>query len=218
MNAIASIKLAAPSGKDYNVDIVPAEYAECPLNEEFGDELGTIHSNFDAYLISFERAHNRMGGFASHDFKTPDKATEWAKENGYKVLPIYKYEHGMVAFSTKSFIGRAHHADWDSGQIGVVFYKTEGDGGIHDISIIEDLLEEYSDWVNGSVYEVVIREQESNALTAYICPSFSCAIEGDYWRHFYEQAVDGGLVIEDEDITEEDIEAILNAMEYAAEH
>lgn len=37
---------------------------------------------------------------------------------GWKSLPIYTYIHGITAQSTESFIGRAPHAEWDSGLSG----------------------------------------------------------------------------------------------------
>ncbi len=36
------------------------------------------------------------------------------------LLPLYLYDHSMQSISTRSFIGRAHHADWDSGQVGYI--------------------------------------------------------------------------------------------------
>ena len=36
------------------------------------------------------------------------------------VKPLYLYDHGGISISTGSFIGRAMHAEWDSGQVGYV--------------------------------------------------------------------------------------------------
>ena len=41
------------------------------------------------------------------------------------VLPVYKYSHGCSLYSTGSFIGRAHHAAWDSSQTGFIFVTKE---------------------------------------------------------------------------------------------
>jgi hypothetical protein len=37
------------------------------------------------------------------------------------ILPVFMYDHGGVAISTSSFIGRAQHASWDSGQVGFIY-------------------------------------------------------------------------------------------------
>ena len=37
------------------------------------------------------------------------------------MLPVYLYDHGSISVSTDSFIGRAVHAEWDSGQIGFIY-------------------------------------------------------------------------------------------------
>jgi len=46
-----------------------------------------------------------------------------AEADGGVVLPLYLYDHGVVSISTSSFVGRAHHADWDSGQVGYVYIE-----------------------------------------------------------------------------------------------
>ena len=40
------------------------------------------------------------------------------------ILPLFLYDHSGLAMSTGSFIGRAVHAEWDSGQVGFI-YATE---------------------------------------------------------------------------------------------
>ena len=37
------------------------------------------------------------------------------------LLPLYLYDHSVLSISTSSFIGRAQHAEWDSGQVGVIY-------------------------------------------------------------------------------------------------
>ena len=42
-------------------------------------------------------------------------------EKEHIVLPLYLYDHSALAMSTDSFIGRAVHAEWDSGQVGWIY-------------------------------------------------------------------------------------------------
>lgn len=37
------------------------------------------------------------------------------------IMPLFLYDHGGLTMSTSSFVGRAHHAEWDSGQVGYIY-------------------------------------------------------------------------------------------------
>lgn len=41
------------------------------------------------------------------------------------ILPLYLYDHSIQSISTASFYGRAHHAEWDSGQVGYIYADHE---------------------------------------------------------------------------------------------
>lgn len=41
------------------------------------------------------------------------------------ILPLYLYDHSIQSISTGSFVGRAHHAEWDSGQVGYIYANGE---------------------------------------------------------------------------------------------
>ena len=42
------------------------------------------------------------------------------------ILPLYLYDHSSISISTESFIGRAPHAEWDSGQVGIIWCTNAG--------------------------------------------------------------------------------------------
>lgn len=42
------------------------------------------------------------------------------------MLPLYLYDHSGISMSTRSFVGRAQHADWDSGQVGWIYVTKQG--------------------------------------------------------------------------------------------
>ena len=44
-----------------------------------------------------------------------------SEKNEYAILPLYLYDHSGLAMSTGSFLGRALHAEWDSGQVGFIY-------------------------------------------------------------------------------------------------
>jgi len=78
---------------------------------------------FDAYSIIlagslvYVSSRYRLGNM----YKSLSQANEIENDSHNIVIPVYAYIHGMVAQSTRSFIGRAHHADWDSGRSGFWF-------------------------------------------------------------------------------------------------
>jgi hypothetical protein len=41
------------------------------------------------------------------------------------ILPLNLYDHSMLHMSTSSFLGRAQHAEWDSGQVGWIYATPE---------------------------------------------------------------------------------------------
>lgn len=41
------------------------------------------------------------------------------------ILPLNLYDHGGISMSVGSFMGRAHHAEWDSGQVGWIVATPE---------------------------------------------------------------------------------------------
>ena len=44
-----------------------------------------------------------------------------AEQNDIIILPLYLYDHSGLSMSTGSFVGRAVHAEWDSGQVGYIY-------------------------------------------------------------------------------------------------
>ena len=56
--------------------------------------------------------------------KILEKLLEIVHEH-YIVLPLNLYDHSGISMSTSSFVGRAHHAEWDSGQVGWIYISKE---------------------------------------------------------------------------------------------
>lgn len=89
------------------------------------------------------------------------------------ILPVYRYEHGMIAYSTKSFAGRAHHADWDSCQSGWIYVTKAAIREEWNVRTIQPKLrdmiyrnlngevETYSSYANGDVYGFVLEKKNA---------------------------------------------------------
>jgi len=58
--------------------------------------------------------------------------------NNVAILPLYLYDHSGISISSGSFIGRAPHAEWDSGQVG--FSYLDKDTAMRELAIPGDTL------------------------------------------------------------------------------
>lgn len=116
-----------------------------PQDPRDWDNLGRIASWHRRYSFD-ERDHETLEGFDSQEF------TKWLESTNAIYLPLYLYDHSTLAISTQSWIGRAQHAEWDSGQIGYIFVS------------LEEVREEH-DWTRVSRKR---REQIEKHLTAEV--------------------------------------------------
>lgn len=84
-------------------------------------------------------------------------------------LPLYLYDHGGLAISHESFIGRAPHAEWDSGQIGLIYCDAEklkaefdGDREKAKACLISEV-KAYDQYLRGEVYEFDVKAKDGES-------------------------------------------------------
>ncbi len=94
------------------------------------------------------------------------------------IRPLFLYDHGGTRISTKSFAGRAHHASWDSGQIGFIFTtrknieKMQGwkrltkERRAKIQGYLEAEVEEYDQFMTGDVYGYIIEDGHGNNINS----------------------------------------------------
>jgi hypothetical protein len=169
--------------KNYMLEVV---YDYSPENPREWDNLGTIVAWHGRYNLSDEN-YSDIRTFLEektfHHFQTQEgleNATDerlWVLfEKEYVWLPVYMYEHGNIALSTESFIGRALHAEWDSGQVGIVFVSKEKirkEYGVKRVTkkILETVfkvlraeVEIYSNYLDGNVYGFKLYKKDGEEL------------------------------------------------------
>jgi len=90
-----------------------------------------------------------------------------AKEDIAAILPIYLYSHGVQRVSTQEWYGRAHHAEWDSRQIGFIIMtketaekEFEGYDKQQLEGILDGEIETFDAWLSGDVYWVRVFEND----------------------------------------------------------
>lgn len=83
------------------------------------DALSPRESENIGKMVCWHRRYN-LGD--SHNYDTPQ---DFKESDEYKdsvvCIPLYLYDHSGIAISNSPFIGRAVHAEWDSGQIGYIY-------------------------------------------------------------------------------------------------
>jgi hypothetical protein len=120
--------------------------------------------------------HNGRYGLGDTHEMTVENLERYAAREDVISLPLYLYDHGILAISTESFQGRAPHAEWDSGQVGWITITKEEickEYGVKRISSklkkkIEDGLrsevEIYNHYLSGNVWGYEIEGPDGDWL------------------------------------------------------
>lgn len=135
--------------------------------------------------------HRRYRLGDEHDFDTPRDFQESDMKRAYVVLPIYLYDHSMLALSTESFVGRAVHAEWDSGQVGYIYilpekakeltgYEPTEENRETVKCLLEEEIETYDNYLQGNVYAYTVTDENGDLIAGgngYAADSMGEAVE-----------------------------------------
>lgn len=130
--------------------------------------IGDVHNysspgSFLTYLLTDPEGYYKLSEKLVDELATRQKVERIAK-GPVILLPIYLYDHSIQHVSTASFHGRAHHAEWDSMQIGWIYttpkmirecFGCKGINGTIKKRAIASLIAEVKlmdDYMSGSVY------------------------------------------------------------------
>jgi hypothetical protein len=139
---------------DYLIEIFP-DYD--PDNPRMWDNLGT--------MICFHKRYS-LGDKHNYDYRDYDSWEKLEKaivknENAGVILPLYLYDHGMVAMNTTGFI-----CPWDSGQVGFIYVSKK------------KMLEEYI----GKIVTKKLKERVTEYLKAEVI-TYDQYLRGDVYRY-----------------------------------
>jgi hypothetical protein len=93
-----------------------------PVNPRCWDNYGVMACSHRKYTLGDEDAQIRIDDFNSWDEVEAHLINE---HDAVIILPLYLYDHSGITMSTTSFLGRAQHASWDSGQVGFIYTTRE---------------------------------------------------------------------------------------------
>jgi hypothetical protein len=152
----------------YKLNLYCDESAENPRNWE---NAGTMVCWHRKYALGDK-----------HDFTdVRDFLDSPEAKSAYIILPVFLYDHRYQKLSNQSFLGRAQHAEWDSGQVGWIYVSEEKAKEIfcfepteeNKAAVTERLQEEteiYSDYLEGNCYGYSI--EDSNGEQIDCCGGF----------------------------------------------
>ena len=116
------------------------------------------------------------------------------------VLPLYLYDHSGISIKVGSFIGKAQHANWDSGQVGFIYVTgkdVEKEFNTKNINVelsnkIEKILENevkiYNDYLTGNVYGYVVEDKQGEQVDS--CWGFYGDYDDEYMVNAAKDIID----------------------------
>ena len=112
----------------------------------------------DSLMLCFHKQYN-LGdsntGYKEADFDDWHQVYEQLRIDGYQtILALYLYDHSGISISARSFLGRAPHAEWDSGQVGFIAHKEADKEELLNMEV-----EEYNNYITGQVYAYRVYEK-----------------------------------------------------------
>lgn len=129
-------------------------------------------------------------------------------EGALAVQPLYLYDHSIQRMSTASFVGRAQHAEWDSGMVGFAYVPRDNPCGTdaeHAAACIDAEVDEYDKWMSGEVFYFVVKDPDGDEVDS--CSGF---IGAEYAAEAAEEALDAAAD-DDEDFRSDDSEPVAEA-------
>ena len=150
--------------KGFTIKIVPDDNPESPRQ---WSNLGKMICWHWRYNLGDE-----------HEFETAREFATFIKEiKPPVVLPLYLYDHSVQSISTSSFVGRAHHAEWDSGQVGYIYVTKEALLSEHKgkkiitpamkkyaEGVLRAEVEAYDQFLRGEVYGFVVEDEDGDTV------------------------------------------------------
>lgn len=147
---------------EYKGGEISIQYYEFPLHPRVDwDNLGTMVCFHGRYNLGDENHGYNQEDYNSWEelFNAIDK-----REDALMILPLYLYDHSVISIKVGSWLGKAPHAQWDSGQVGFIFIskeKVRKEFAVKRISkklsnkiynYLEGEVETYDQYLRGEVY------------------------------------------------------------------
>ena len=124
------------------------------------DPLNPREWDNDSLMLCFHKKYilgDSNTGYNERDFDKWSEVYEQLRIDGYQsILALFLYDHSGISISAQSFLGRAPHAEWDSGQVGFIASKELG----HETFLMNEV-SAYDNYLRGNVYAYRVYEDIS---------------------------------------------------------
>ena len=139
------------------------------------DNLGTMVCWHKRYTLGDWKV-------VKEDFPNVDDFRDFTNENQLIYLELHLYDHSGISISSRSFLGRAHHAEWDSGQVGWIYAtieKIKEEYGWKRLSkqrialiikILEAEVKTYNHYISGNIWWFGITDSQGEEIES--CGNF----------------------------------------------
>jgi hypothetical protein len=91
-----------------------------PINPREWDNIGHMICWHKKYALGDTKLD-----FNYKDYDSAEDLFNDIKKVAEVVLPLYLYDHSGISMSVGSFVGKAPHAEWDSGLVGYIYATKE---------------------------------------------------------------------------------------------
>lgn len=161
---------AIKNGELSNFRLIPGEKEGDPYSLERDDSLFSNKHEWEKTdckvspdLQRIEDGNSFYLQVDVFDFCTSQELLKMCEKYGdVAILPLHLYDHSGISMSTGSFVGRAPHAEWDSGQVGYIYMDKETamkelcvreeDWKSHAEKTLQSEVETYDNFLTGEVY------------------------------------------------------------------
>jgi hypothetical protein len=141
--------------------------------------LGDEQPKMDAsdWFIDFVRTNCKVSDAIYNEEKELTNEEAWTiLKQEYIFLPLYLYNHSGISISTRSFIGRAQHAEWDSGQVGWIYISKKDAVKEWGKKLFTKIVEEkavkylqgevknYDNYLTGNVYGYIVENADGEQV------------------------------------------------------
>jgi hypothetical protein len=166
--------------KGYKINIVSDDDADNPRGWDNAGKMVCWHNRYELGDIQpKEDAADWLRYQLSDEYNSDwlDVADLWELMKTFErknlVLTLYLYDHSGISISTGSFIGRAQHAEWDSGRVGFIYISKEDavkEWGKKNytknlekraLKYLQGEVETYDDYLRGNVYGYEVCEYDA---------------------------------------------------------
>lgn len=145
--------------ESYTIEVHLDPYRSINPRQDY-DHLGVISYWHRRHAIGEDRNGLRLRETLHPELDyLPDwpPTAEEMEDSGLFYLPVYIYEHGGIALSTRPFNCR-----WDGGQLGWIWSKDPEATK----EILEAEVKEFGDWISGRVYGYVVKDPDGEEVNS----------------------------------------------------